>query len=149
MWTGCWRPWPNSSARLAGWVAVEGIAVVPGGAGLEADPLVEPARRLPRWPRGQVHGPGARGLGQVQRLSREDLADSLSPGRLIDDHVLDPGAEPGGDREHHQGQRAGDLVAGSPRRPRRLLRAAPQRAQSRGAHYRSHHAEWRLTAARR
>src|ERR1039457_5273626 len=107
---GRWCRWTWGEARDGGGRSsgVEGVAVVPGAAGLEADPLIEPARRLPRRPRGEIHRLGPGGLGQIQCLVRQDLADSLPPGGLIDDHVLDPGAEAGGNREHHQGQRARD-----------------------------------------
>jgi hypothetical protein len=53
-------------------------------------------------PRGQIHRAGSGRFGQAERLPAERFADPLAPRRLIDDHVLDPGTETGGDREHHQ-----------------------------------------------
>src|ERR1039457_4888819 len=80
---GRWCRWTWGEARDGGGRSsvVEGVAVVPGAAGLEADPLIEPARRLPRRPRGEIHRLGPGGLGQSQRLGRQDLAD---PAALVE-----------------------------------------------------------------
>jgi arginase len=94
------------AAGLAGLVAGHPVdARVPE---LEAQPLVQPVGCFPRRPRGQVDGPGARGAGQPDRLPAQRRADPLAAGGLIDHHVLDPGPEPGGDRERHQRQHADD-----------------------------------------
>ena len=126
-WTGCSRPsrnWPADRSVL------EGVPVQAGVAELEPGPLVEPPGRLARGARGQVHGPRAGRAGQPQRLLGHRLPGALATRRLIDDHVLDPGAQPGREREHHQGRRTGDPPPGAGDQ-HRVRRAAHDRLEFR------------------
>src|SRR6266571_4030184 len=134
-------PGPGRGGGVAP-VPRSGRHAVPVDAGvplLEPGPLVQPPGRLAGRARGQVHRPGPGRTGQADRLAGERLADALAPDRLVHHHVLDPGTEPGGDREHRQGERADDrpLRPGDQQGDRwrahdRLQGAAARRAGGRG-----------------
>src|SRR5262249_58236222 len=46
--------------------------------------------------------------GEVGRLRGERVPDARTPGRVVDDHVFDPGRDTGRDREHRQREEAND-----------------------------------------
>jgi hypothetical protein len=74
----------------------------------EAEPLVQAVGGHPRGPRGQVDIAGALPLGQRERRHRQRGGDPLAAGLLVDHDVLDPRPQPGGEREHDQGQHPDD-----------------------------------------
>src|SRR5687767_6389150 len=77
---------------------------------LEAQAPVKAVRSLARWARGQVHVAGAALLGEPGRGSDERLAHPAPASLLVNDDILDPGAHPGRDAEHHERQRADDRL---------------------------------------
>ena len=95
-------------------VVGEGVAVQAGGAGLEADALVDQASRLPREGRdvrSTVLAPASSAIRSASMV--RTWPTPWLPASLVHDHVLDPGAHSRGDREHHQRQCARDLPVGA------------------------------------
>ena len=108
-------------ARRSAGGAGERVPVVAGGAGGETHPLVRrpAASRWGRVVRSTVLAPAASARSSAFLVSASPIPRPRAAS--VDDHVLDPGAETGRDREHHQREEADDLPIEAGGQQRRRL----------------------------